>query len=76
MNGRDPRGVHCRKNEDEKYEFPANVNSYLRSSHRNLCNSKCCGGGGKFSILEYRYVAGAVDSLCPGYWICIRLDCA
>ncbi|MEN6508241.1 MAG: hypothetical protein ABFD63_05620, partial [Smithella sp.] len=52
---------------DEKYEFPANVNSYLRRSHRNLYNPKCCGGGGKFSILEYRYIAGAVDSLCPGY---------
>jgi hypothetical protein len=52
------------------------LNSYPRRSRRNLYHSKCCGGGGKFSILEYRYVAGAVDRICPDYWICVRLDCA
>jgi hypothetical protein len=25
---------------------------------------------------KYRYVAGVVDSLCPGYRICVPLDCA
>lgn len=60
--------------EDEKYEFPAYDNSCNYRPCRNLYNSKYCGGGGKFSVLEYHYIAGAADSLYHGHWICVRLD--